>query len=74
MPAGEQATINYADDSITVDKMHLVSGDQQILADGLFGQSGSSIQVTMNNVDLARVDELLMRPPQFTGRLNASGP
>ena len=33
---------------------------------------GDALQVTLNNVDLASVDALLLRPPQFTGRLNAS--
>jgi autotransporter translocation and assembly factor TamB len=72
IPQGEQATINYARDEIAVDKVHLVSGDQEIRADGRFGHAGSAVDVTVNNVDLARVDELLLRPPQFTGRLNAS--
>jgi autotransporter translocation and assembly factor TamB len=72
IPAGEQVTINYAQDAITVDKAHLVSGDQELLADGRFGQAGSSIQVKVHNVDLARLNELLLQPPQFTGRLNAS--
>jgi len=72
IPQGEQATINYAHDEIAVDKVHLVSGDQEIRADGRFGQAGSALDVTLNNVELARVDELLLRPPQFTGRLNAS--
>ena len=71
LAAGQAATINYAHDSITVDQLRLVSGDQEIVAGGRFGQAGSSIQVAMNNVDLARVDEILLRPPQFTGRLNA---
>jgi translocation and assembly module TamB len=70
LAANTPATINYALDTVTLDNVHLVSGDQEIVADGRLGQAGSSIQVKMRNVDLARADELLLRPPQFTGRLN----
>ena len=69
---GEEATINYANGVIIVDKAHLVSGDQEIVADGQLGSEGSAIDVKLNNVDVARVNEILLRPPQFTGRLNAT--
>src|SRR5262245_39171406 len=72
IPQGESATMNYAHDAITIDKLRLVSGDQEIVASGSFGQVDDAIQVKVNNVDLAHVDELLLRPPQFTGRLNLS--
>ena len=51
----------------------LVSGDQQISADGTFGRPGDALKVTMTNVDLAAVDALLLRPPQVDGRLDATG-
>jgi autotransporter translocation and assembly factor TamB len=69
---GEDATINYANGIVTVDKVHLVSGDQEIVADGQLGAEGSAIDVKLNNIDVARVNEILLRPPQFTGRLNAT--
>src|SRR5207244_9691495 len=50
----------------------LVSGDQRIAADGTFGRSGEALNVTLSNVDLAAVDALMLRPPQFSGRLNAT--
>ena len=50
----------------------LVNGDQQIAADGTFGRPGDALKVTLNNVDLATVDALLLRPPQLIGTLNAS--
>ena len=51
----------------------LVSGDQQISADGTFGRPGDALKFTMTNVDLAAVDALLLRPPQFNGRVDATG-
>jgi autotransporter translocation and assembly factor TamB len=69
---GEQATINYSNGVMTVDKAHLVSGDQEIVADGQLGAEGSAIDVKLTNVDVARVNAILLQPPQFTGRLNAT--
>ena len=69
---GSEAAIQYADNAVAVQNLKLVSGDQQIAADGMFGRPGDALSVTLNNVDLAGVDALLLRPPQFTGRLNAS--
>jgi TamB, inner membrane protein subunit of TAM complex len=69
---GAEAAIQYADKAIAVQNLKLVSGDQQIIADGSFGQPGDALSVTLNNVDLAGVDALLLRPPQFVGRVNAS--
>ena len=48
-------------------------GDQTITADGSFGRPDDSMALTMTNVDLAGIDTLLLRPPQFTGRLDAAG-
>ena len=38
----------------------------------LNGGSGDALNVTLTNVDLASVDAILLRPPQFSGRLNAT--
>jgi autotransporter translocation and assembly factor TamB len=70
---GSEATIQYGNDLVTVQGARLMSGDQQISAEGTFGRPGSSLHFTMTNVDLASVDALLLRPPQFSGRLDASG-
>jgi autotransporter translocation and assembly factor TamB len=72
LPQGEQATVNYAHDGVSVDRLHLVSGDQEIVASGRYGLAGEALQVALNNVDLVHIDELLLRPSQFTGRLNAT--
>jgi len=68
-----QATVQYGNDVVTVKNVTLVSGDQQITADGSFGQPGDALDVTMKNVDLKSVDAVLLRPAQFSGRLDGSG-
>ncbi len=74
LASGEPATIRYAKagGAVTVEHVALASGDQQIAADGTFGRIGDALTVTLNNVDVAGINALLLRPPQFTGRLNAS--
>jgi autotransporter translocation and assembly factor TamB len=69
---GTEAAIQYGGNALTVDNLRLVSGDQEIAADGAFGRPQDALRVTMTNVDLAAVDALLLRPPQFSGRLDAS--
>ena len=71
---GAPATINYArEGAIHVEHVTLTNGDQRIDADGTFGRIGDAMTVTLTNVDVAGVNALLLRPPQFTGRLTASG-
>jgi autotransporter translocation and assembly factor TamB len=69
---GSSPTVQYGADSIAVKDVALVSGDQRIAAEGMFGQPDENLQVTLENVDLAAIDALMLRPPQFTGRLNAT--
>jgi autotransporter translocation and assembly factor TamB len=72
LASGSQATINYANNVVSVDQVTLTNGDQQIGANGVYGRTGDAVKVTLTNVDLAGVDALLLRPPQFTGRLDGS--
>jgi len=39
---------------------------------GTFGTASENLTVTFDNVDLASIDALMLRPPQFSGRLTAS--
>src|SRR6185295_16297748 len=71
-PPSTEATINYAQDSVTVENLKLVNGDQTIDAEGSFGGPGDALHVTATNIDVATVDALMMREPQLTGRLNAT--
>jgi hypothetical protein len=68
-----EAAIRYATDGIEVNNLKLVSGDQAVAADGAFGRPGDALQVTLNNIDVATIDALMLRAPQLSGRLNASG-
>jgi translocation and assembly module TamB len=68
---GEGPRIHYGQDRISVQDVRLVSGAQQITADGRFGQPGDALQVTLVDVNLANVDALMLREPQLSGVLNA---
>jgi autotransporter translocation and assembly factor TamB len=71
-PSGADATVQYRGETVTVDGLRLVNGDQEIAADGTFGTPGDVLNVTLRNIDVATVDALMLRPPQLSGRLNAS--
>src|SRR5204862_3601608 len=72
LASGSDASINYANDAVTLKNLTLASKDQQISADGTFGKPGDQLKVTLTNVELASIDAMLLRPPQFTGTLNAT--
>ncbi len=67
-----QPVVGYADGAVVLKGVRLKNGDQQIDANGAFGRPNDAIDVTLDNVDLAAVDTVLLRPPQFSGRLSAS--
>jgi autotransporter translocation and assembly factor TamB len=68
-----EAAIQYFPDAIEVKNLELVNGDQKISAEGTFGRPGDALKVALNNIDVASVDALLLRPPQLSGRLTATG-
>lgn len=72
LATGAPATIRYAADSVAVQNLRLESGVQAISASGAFGKAGDTLTVKAENVDLASVDALMLRPPQLSGRLNAT--
>jgi hypothetical protein len=69
---GSAATIQYANNAVKVENFKLVNADQQVTADGAYGHAGDSLNVTASNVDVAMIDALMLRPPQLSGRLNAT--
>ena len=70
---GTQPAFQYGNDTFAVTDLRLVSsGNQQISMGGAFGHPGEELKVALDNIDMATVDALLLRPPQLTGRLNAS--
>lgn len=68
---GSEATVNYARDRIAVQNLQLVSGDQRITADGVFGSPTETLQVKVENVDVAQLDRLFLGNQQLAGRLSA---
>jgi uncharacterized protein involved in outer membrane biogenesis len=82
---GSEATIQYANGAVKVQNLELANGDQRITADGAFGipsaaaapgapfgRPGDSLNVTASNVDVGMIDALMLRPPRFSGRINAA--
>ena len=70
---GSETTVRYGGDAISVESLQLVSNGQRVTAQGAFGRSGDALHVTLENVELAAVDALLLREPQLSGRLTATG-
>ena len=60
---GAQAQIGYGGGSVSVKDLRLVSDNQEIVVGGTFGQPEDTMQVTAQNVNLAAIDALLLRPP-----------
>jgi translocation and assembly module TamB len=71
--AGSEATIKYGDGTVVVEDFSLMNADQRVMAEGAFGRPGDSLNLTLSNVDVAAIDALLLRAPQFSGRLEATG-
>jgi translocation and assembly module TamB len=69
---GSTPVIRYGGHAVEVDGLTLVSGNQQIAADGAFGRPGDALKVSFDNVDLAAVDQMVLRPSQLSGSVNAS--
>jgi autotransporter translocation and assembly factor TamB len=69
---GTQPAIQYGGGVVSVDRLELVSGDQALSASGGFGDPAQQLTVMVNNLDLATVDAMLLRQPQFSGRMNGT--
>jgi autotransporter translocation and assembly factor TamB len=67
-----EAAIEYGGDAVTIKNLELVNADQKISVEGSFGHPGDALKVTMNNIDVATFDALMLRAPQLSGRLNAN--
>jgi hypothetical protein len=71
-PSDSHPTIRLAGDTVSVHDLRLVSGNEEIAADGTFGGAASKMKVDVRNMDLATVDALMLRQPVLSGTLNAS--
>jgi autotransporter translocation and assembly factor TamB len=68
---GSEATVQYGKDRIAVQNLQMVSGDQRISADGVFGSPTESLRVRAENVDVAQLDQLMLGEQRLGGRLSA---
>jgi autotransporter translocation and assembly factor TamB len=64
--------IRYGAGALSVENLRLRNADQELEVAGRFGRPDDTLQVKLTNVDLAAVDRVLLRPPQFSGRLEAT--
>jgi autotransporter translocation and assembly factor TamB len=75
---GSAAAARFKKHRIEIDALRLASGDQQIEANGVLGSNTEGLRVHAENVDVARLDQLLLGEQRLAGRLNAdvtvSGP
>jgi hypothetical protein len=69
---GTQPAIQYGGNVVSVDRVELVSGDQAVSASGGFGDAEKQLTVALENLDLATLDAVLLRQPQFSGRMNGT--
>jgi hypothetical protein len=69
---GSEAAIQYGKDRISVENLRLTSGDQRIEAHGVVGSPSEPLQVELENVDVAQIEQLLLTNQGIAGRLNAS--
>ena len=69
---GGRAEIRYGGGAMSVKGFRLVSGNQEITADGTFGAPEDSMILSARNMSLAAIDALLLRPQMVSGTLNAS--
>jgi hypothetical protein len=66
------ATIQYGRDRIEIDNLTLINGDQRIHADGVVGSTTETLQLRVENVDVAQVDALLLGDQRLAGRFTGN--
>jgi translocation and assembly module TamB len=70
---GTQPSLQYRNDSFTLNDFSLVSeGNQRIAAAGTFGQPGGQLKISVENAELASINTMLLQPPRFSGRIDGS--
>ncbi|MES1164156.1 MAG: translocation/assembly module TamB domain-containing protein, partial [Verrucomicrobiota bacterium] len=69
---GVVATAQYGGGRVEIHGFTLASGAQHLTVEGALGRDGDALSLTIDGADLAAVEALLLRPPQFAGTLDAS--
>ena len=69
---GSDATVQYGKGRIEVENVALVNGNQRISADGVLGSPNETLKVSVENVDVAQLDRLMLGDQRMAGFLSAN--
>jgi TamB, inner membrane protein subunit of TAM complex len=72
LAAGHTPVITNGPGGVGVTDFQIVNGDQRITAGGVFGKTGNTLNLTLDNVDAGIIDAWLLREPQLAGRVHAT--
>ncbi|HEX5215212.1 MAG TPA: translocation/assembly module TamB domain-containing protein [Vicinamibacterales bacterium] len=75
LPAGQEAVVQYAADAVTVKNLELTRGDSRIRVDGAIApntRESSAIDVTVERVQLADLNSVLLGTRNIAGQLDGS--
>jgi translocation and assembly module TamB len=72
---GSEAAVQYGGGRLTLQNVHLINADQSLDAEGTLaleeGGPSGKLEVTIANVDVAQLEQLLLQNRGFAGRLTA---
>ena len=69
---GTEAAVQYGTDRLRFEGVRLVSGTQRVEVNGTIGAKDSHLRAALSDVDLSRLDTLIVGDRRFGGTLNAS--
>jgi autotransporter translocation and assembly factor TamB len=72
---GATPALQYGNDMLSVQGLALEQGDQRVRAEGTLGLTAGAVgtlDVVVENVDLAQIDRLLVENPRYGGRFDAT--
>ncbi|RPJ68919.1 MAG: hypothetical protein EHM24_20105, partial [Acidobacteria bacterium] len=69
---GTEAAVQYGADRLHLEGVRLVSGAQRAEVNGTIGPKDSRLRVSLSDVDLSRLDKLIVGEERLGGTLNAS--
>ena len=69
---GTEAAVQYGGDRLEFEGLRLVSGNQRVEVDGTIAPKDSHLRAALSDVDLSRLDTLIVGDRRLGGVLNAS--
>ena len=69
---GHDARLQYGGEEVRFEDLRLMSGTQRIEVEGTVGPRDSHLRAALSDVDLSRLDTLIVGDRRFGGTLNAS--